>query len=444
MINFTKKLEYHKIEAKRIFYIAFPIIIASVSHLLMGFTDNVMAGRYSSNDLAGVSVGSAIWLPLTLFFMAVLSSTTPLMSVEIGKDGGKSNGTIYKTALITAIITGVILFIILHLITIILKNFLVDNQTFNITRRYLMYVSFAIPGFLVFQVFRSVFESTGKTSAIMISSFIGMLLNIPLNYIFIYGKLGIPEMGGSGCGLATSISTYIMVFIIYFIIKKGNLIKNGNFSTSEVIKIVKLGLPLGISTFLEAFIFSFGSIILAPLGSLVVASHQIALNFISTIFMIPLSLGVAISVRISHRYGENKLMLSTIAWKTGLFIVIVISFFLSLLMYLFLDTIISLYTKDQHLIQLTRPLMILAISFHIIDAFQVAANNSLKGYHNTKYPMWVVFFSYWVMALPLSLIFIYHFNMGAFGFWLSLIVGIIMAAILLGYKLLKEYNFKNM
>jgi len=431
-------------EAKNIFVIAFPIIVASVSHLLMGFTDNVMAGRYSSVDLAGVSLGSAIWLPVTLFFMAILSSATPLMSTSIGRDGGKGNSEIFKTGLFLAALIGLILIFIINLSTLLLKIFIKENKTAEITKNYLIFVSFAIPGFLIYQVIRSVFESIGKTAPIMISSFIGMLLNIPLNYIFIYGKLGVKPFGGSGCGIATSISTYVMLILLLLILKKAQILKKGKLSKEKIKQIIKLGLPIGAATFLEAFIFSFGSIMLAPLGTITVASHQIALNFISTIFMIPMSLGIAISVRVSHKYGENDLLYSATVWKIGIGMVLSIALFSSILMYLMIDKIIGFYTKDPNLIYNTKPLMMLAISFHIIDAFQVAANNALKGYHNTKYPMWISLFSYWIIALPLSYILVYIFNLAAIGFWIALIVGIVIAAGLLGYKLIKDYNFKNL
>lgn len=431
-------------EGQKIFSIAFPIIVASVSHLLMGFTDNVMAGRYSSNDLAGVSIGSSIWLPITLFFMSILSSATPIMSAGLGKDGGEENGTVFKTAIILSLILGLSLTLILNFVIDIIDIFLKDPKTTIITKNYIHFVSYCIPGFLIYQVLRSVFESVGKTTPIMFSSFLGMLINIPLNYIFIYGKLGVKQFGGAGCGIATSISTYIMVLVLFIILKNVNLIKNGAFSISKARNIIKLGLPIGVSTFLEAFIFSFGSIMLAPLGALVVASHQIALNFISTIFMIPMSLGIAISVRVSYKYGQNDLPNSTIIWKTGIAMVLITATVSSIIMYAFMDTIIGFYTKENRLIVNTRPLMLLAISFHIIDAFQVAANNTLKGYHNTKYPMWTSFISYWIIALPLSYIFTYKISLGAIGFWISLIIGIIVAATLMGIKLFHKYNFKKM
>lgn len=431
-------------EGRKIFSIAFPIIVASVSHLLMGFTDNVMAGRYSSNDLAGVSIGSSIWLPITLFFMAVLSSTTPIMSAALGRDGGKENGTVFKTAIALSLLLGLSLTLLLNLTIDFIDIFLKDPKTTAITKNYLHFVSYCIPGFLLYQVLRSVFESVGKTTAIMFSSFLGMIINIPLNYIFIYGKFGLKALGGAGCGIATSISTYIMVLVLFIILKKVKIIKYGAFSKSEAKKIMKLGLPIGASTFLEAFIFSFGSIMLAPLGAMVVASHQIALNFISTIFMIPMSLGIAISVRVSYKFGQGDLPQSTIIWKTGIAMVLIIATISSLFMFAFMDMIIGFYTKDHELITNTRPLMLLAISFHIIDAFQVAANNTLKGYHNTKYPMWTSFVSYWLIALPLSYIFTYRLGLGAVGFWFSLIIGIIVAATLLGYKLLGKYNFKKL
>ncbi|MCX8085035.1 MAG: MATE family efflux transporter [Calditerrivibrio sp.] len=434
---------YFFVESKRILKIALPIIVASISHLLMGFTDNVMAGRYSSVDLAAVSIGSAIWLPITLFFMSVLSGATPIISAELGGNNLDEAKDVFKTSVYIAVIFGVMLFVIFNLMEHILAFFIVERDILIITSNYLYYISFGVPAFLLYQSLRSYFESKGYTVPIMFCSFVGMLLNIPVNYIFIYGKFGMKALGGAGCGVATTISTYVMVLLLFIIYKRFPYISGGKLTYHAAKRILKLGLPIGISTFLEAFVFSFGSVILAPLGPITVAAHQIALNFISTAFMIPMSLGIAISIRVSHEYGKGELYYSSMVWKIGALLVVSIAFVSSLAMYLTSDIIVKLYTKDVYVLMLAKPLMVLAICFHFVDAFQVAANNTLKGYHNTKYPMWICFISYWIIALPLGYFMTYKLSKGVIGFWYSLIIGIIIAAIMFGYKLISKYSFKK-
>ncbi|MCA1928127.1 MAG: MATE family efflux transporter [Calditerrivibrio sp.] len=431
-------------EIRSISYIAFPIMVAFISHLFMGFTDNVMAGRYSSIDLAAISIGSAIWMPLYLFFSAVLSAITPMMAMMIGEGEVKKQKDLLYTGRLLGVGIGFFLLFVVYGTSHIIPFITRDLSISEISKNYIFFVSSGMPALLLYQVYRSIFEAHGKTVPIMLSSFSGMLLNIPLNFIFIYGKLGMPAMGGAGCGIATSISSYFMLFILIIFYKKSIYLGKGKIDKNFAKRIVTLGLPIGASTFLEAFVFSFGSIVLAPFGAVTVASHQVALNFISTIFMIPMSLGIAISVRISQFYGKKDLIYTTFIWKTGIAFVEFIALFSSLFIYLFSDIILNLYTKDAGVLQLAKPLLIIAISFHVIDAFQVTVSNVMRGYHNTKFPMLVNIISYWIITLPLSYCLVYIFDLMAVGFWISLVAGIVSSAFILGINLLNKYNFRKM
>lgn len=431
-------------EIKSISSIAYPILVAFLSHLLIGFTDNVMAGRFSSVDLAAVSIGSAIWLPLYLFFSSILSGLTPLLAKSFAENNRDKSQELYSSGLTMAIHLSIINILIISLLIPMINFFVTDINLRTITIKYLFYILFGLPGFLFYQVVRSSFEAKGETTPIMFSSFLGLIINIPLNYIFIYGRFGIPPFGGAGCGIATTLSIYNMLLLLYIFHKRTNDLFYTKYDFKTIIYLFRFGLPIGISTFLEAFIFSFGSILLSPFGYQVVASHQIALNFISTIFMIPLSLGIAISVRVSQQLGKNNLYYSTKIWKSGIIFVEIVALFSSIIIYLLSDYILKLYTNDQNVIRIAYPLLILSICFHIIDAFQVTANNILKGYHNTKFPMFVSIFSYWSISLPLGLLFVFYFKLSAFGFWLALIIGVVLAAVILGHKLFSKYNFKNM
>lgn len=431
-------------EIRSISYIAFPIMVAFISHLFMGFTDNVMAGRYSSFDLAAVSIGSAIWVPLYLFFSAILSAITPMMAMMIGEGERQKQKDLLYTGRLLGLGVGFLLLLVIYGASHIISLITNDKNISPISSNYLSFVSYGMPAFLLYQVYRSIFEAHGKTVPIMLSSFAGMLLNIPLNFIFIYGKLGIPSMGGAGCGIATSISSYFMLFMLIIFYKKSIYLGKGTMDKTFAKRIITLGLPIGASTFLEAFVFSFGSIMLAPFGAVTVASHQVALNFISIIFMIPMSLGIAISVRISQFYGKKDLIYTTFIWKTGIALVGFIAIVSSLFIYFFSDIVLHLYTKDEGVLQLAKPLLIIAISFHVIDAFQVTVSNVMKGYHNTKFPMIVNIISYWIITLPLSYFLVYIYDLKAIGFWLSLVAGIVSSALILGITLLHRYNFRKM
>jgi MATE family multidrug resistance protein len=267
-----------------------------------------------------------------------------------------------------------------------------------------------------------------------------------MNYIFIYGHFGIPEMGGEGCGWATAISMWASVIgmAIYVYVKPAYhqcaMFSQFNWPQLNIqIKILKVGLPIGFSIFIEATMFAIVALLLAPLGADIVAAHQLVLNFTSMCFMIPLSIGMALTIRVGHGIGGNLPEQVKRSVLVGFGLALGLSSLTCLLMLLLPVTLANIYTTEPIVVEIAASLFIFAALFQFSDALQIAANGALRGFKDTAKPLLLIFISYWLTGLPLGYVLgmtdIIYPAMGASGFWIGIIFGLSVAALLLSLRL---------
>ena len=273
----------------------------------------------------------------------------------------------------------------------------------------------------------------------------GALINIPLDIIFAFGYFGIPEMGSTGCGYATSIISMIMFFLILKIIlsnklyKKTELLKEFDGPSLRVTKeILKLGIPIGIGIFTEMSMFSGAAIIIGQLGDKVLSGHAIALNIASIVFMLPLAIGLAGSTRIGNLIGENRFTDAKFSSYTGVtlcFIGALINMTMSLL---FRDKFASVYSEDLEVLSVAVSLLFYAAIFQIPDGIGMGSLGALRGYKDTFSPMIFLIISYWIFAIPFGY-FLTNYGivnpLGAEGMWISMVLGLILFSIFIFNRL---------
>jgi len=271
-------------------------------------------------------------------------------------------------------------------------------------------------------------------------------VNIAGNYIFIYGKLGFPAMGGIGCGWASALSLWFMCGCMLLTIWRVRRYDKTHFfdlnktcGTEGAPQLLRLGLPIGLSLLVEASIFALIALFLSPLGALTVASHQITLNYSSMIFMIPLSLASAITIRVGHAIGQQRFDRARLSSKAGLLLNSAIALVTATLTLLFAKQIAGIYTQNPQVIMIAVGLLYLNALYQVSDAFQIGAAAALRGYKDSRVPLLMVIVSYWIIGLPLgyslALTNFWGTPLGAEGFWISLIIGLSVAALLLGIRL---------
>jgi MATE family multidrug resistance protein len=280
----------------------------------------------------------------------------------------------------------------------------------------------------------------------MVIGLIGLLVNIPTNYIFIYGKFGIPAMGGVGCGVATAIIDWLMFSLLYWYVKKtpsqGDLKPQRRFAwpdTAVLRTLFSLGLPISLSLFFEVTLFTMVALLVAPLGIVAIAGHQIALNFTTLMFMLPMSLGIAVTIRVGYQLGEGAVDGAKTSAYAAIGIGIILASCTAIFTVLFRKPIALLYNDSPEVVIMATQLMLLAAMFQICDAIQVIGNGVLRGYKDTRPIFFITFTAYWIIGLPcgylLALTDVILPAMGPQGFWIGFIIGLTVSAFLMIYRI---------
>mgnify|MGYP005751842239 FL=1 len=303
-----------------------------------------------------------------------------------------------------------------------------------------------MPGAALFLTLRSYTEAMSHTRPVLLISVAGLLINIPSNYILIYGKLGLPALGGVGCGWATSLVFWCMALMMAVYIGRHPAyasarlhLRQTHLEPATAWYIFRLGLPVGLAIFFEVSIFAMIALLISSLGPTVVAGHQVALNFTGLLFMIPLSLALAVTVRVGHGRGQGDPLAVRRAVQAALWLTAFIGLSAGALLFLFREQVPWLYSHDPDVRWLASQLLLYAALYQLSDAWQVTVSGALRGFEDTTVPMFITLFAYWGIGLPvgysLALSDWWGEAMGPEGFWIGLLCGLTAAALLLSVRL---------
>ena len=408
--------------------------------MLMGTTDTIIAGRASPADLAGLGVGNSISMTIFMFISGVIFAVTPIVAQLYGAKKFKQIGQKLREVLWIALFLGILIAFLFMNMGFILNNLPIDKSITDISIKYLQAIALGFTFLTVFTCLRCYSEGMKLTVPVFVIAFCGMILNIPLDLMFVYGWFGAPKLGGVGCGIATTIVSFIMMMAMFFYIaisknyKKTQPFSKFSWPSSNTTKeAVKLGVPIGLGIFIELSMFSGAGIILAVLGESIVASHYIAINIASLFFMIPLSIGLAAATRVGNLIGEDNPIQAKTASHSTIYLCIIAALVNIAVILVFREFIVSIYTTDIVVFNLTVGLLIFAALFQLPDGIQMGALGSLRGYKDTFVPMILLFISYWIFALPVGY-YLTNFGFGnpygASGMWIGMIIGLSIFSIL--------------
>ena len=436
-------MQKYMIEARQLLALAIPVIVAQVAQTAMGFVDTVMAGGYSATDMAAVAIGTSIWLPAILFGHGLLLALTPVIAQLNGS--GRRDRVAHQVRQgfwLAGFVSVLIMIVLWNAGYIIRAMHNIDPALADKAVGYLRALLWGAPGYLFFQVARNQCEGLAKTKPGMVMGFIGLLVNIPVNYIFIYGHFGMPELGGVGCGVATAAVYWVMFGSMLTYIKHARSMRDirndTTFSTpdwSMLTRLTQLGLPIALALFFEVTLFAVVALLVSPLGIIDVAGHQIALNFSSLMFVLPMSLAAAVTIRVGFRLGQGSTLDAQTAARTGLGVGVCMGVCTALFTVLLREQIALLYNDNPEVVTLASHLMLLAAIYQISDSIQVIGSGVLRGYKDTRSIFFITFIAYWVLGLPcgyiLALTDLVVDRMGPAGFWMGFIIGLTSAAIMM-------------
>ncbi len=441
-------LKRYQTEWKTIAQLGIPILIAQLAQITNGVIDTLMAGRASADDLTGVAIGTSLWIPIFLFVLGVLNAQQPLIS---GFNGAKQYHRIMPIAwhgIFFALFAAVTSMLILNNLNPLLILLQLDTRPAQITSGYLFAFSWGIPAILLIIALRGLTDGLGHTRIIMVFTLISVSINTPLNYIFIFGKLGMPAMGGIGCGWATAISNWVSLMALLLYLHRASAFKQFRLWSHRIrlqkvhmMELLHLGIPIGFTIFVEAIMFSVIALLLAPLGSTIIAGHQIALNIVSVLFMVPLSLGMALTLRISFLIGAGQPECASLVARSSIFMALTIALSFALLLMNNREFITGFYSSEPEVLDTAVKLLWFGAIFQIADVLQVNIISALRGFKDTRIPMIIMLLSFWVIGVPLGYILTFTDwllpAMGAAGFWIGLIAGLSHAAFWLLIRLIR-------
>jgi len=429
--------------------ILWPIMVTQISLALMNLVDTIMAGQVGTEDLAGVAIGTSLWSPVFTGMNGIILAVTPIVAHYLGRNENNKIHFTVTQAIYLAVITAVLIISVGGIFLSPILNYMdLEPNVRHIALNYLIGLSIGIIPLFVSNVLRNFYDAQGYTRISMLITLIAVPFNIVLNYCFIFGKLGLPKMGGIGAGYATGISYWITLMISIFMTFKLQNVRHYRLfvnwvkpSVKSWLEQLKIGVPIGLSIFFESSIFSVVTLLIGMMFSTVaIAANQIVISFTTLIFMIPLSISMALTIVVSYSVGGKRLKSAKhytfLGVSSGMTILILTATF----MFFFREEIAKLYSNDPEAIALAAQLFLVSILYQLSDSVQAGLQGVLRGFKDVSVPFFIAFVSYWMIGMPVGYLLATQTNLGPAGFWFGISIGLTSAAIGFIIRLLFTYR----
>ena len=422
--------------------IFFPILIYQFANYSASFVDTTMTGQYNTMDLAGVSTATSLWNPFFTFLTGIVSAMVPIIGHHLGR-GKKEEvaSDFYQFIYLAFGLSLVLLGMVVFLAPPVLTNIGLEAQVAAVAVSYLWYLSIGIIPLLLFSVIRSLLDSLGLTKLSMYLMLLLLPLNSGFNYLLIYGAFGFPELGGAGAGLGTSLAYWVLLGISILVLFKQERLKALHLEKRIPLNIdkikegVRLGLPIGGTVFAEVAIFSVVGLIMAKFSSLIIASHQSAMNFSSLMYAFPMSISSAMAIVVSYEVGAKRFEDAKIYARLGRVTALIFAGLTLSFLYIFRDRVASLYGNDSQFIETTAVFLTYSLFFQLADTFAAPLQGILRGYKDTIVPFYLGLIGYWGVAIPLGYLLDKVTDLGAFAYWIGLIASLIVSGCLYQWRL---------
>lgn len=441
MSNVPETLSWSN-ETRRLFTLAGPLIVNNLSIAGMQFADAVMAGQLGAATLAAVAVGGSLWFFAFVMCMGILMAISPIAARHFGAGNKELIGRYTRQGIYLGV--GFAIPVILaaqFLVEPLLVVIPIDREFSAMTVDYVQGITLGAPGMFIFLALRFTTEGIGVTKPIMYTSIFALVCNVFLNWVLIFGNLGAPALGAYGCALASAITmwTIALIMTVYMIASPvykplGIFARLGPPRPEVFREVCVLGLPIAVTITAEAGLFNAVSVLMGTLGAAITAAHQIAINFAATMFMVPLALSSAITIRVGHELGAGRLVRARHAGAFGILVCGTFMMISAIFLLVFRDAVVGLYTNDDLVKNIAISLLLMAAIFQVGDGVQIGAAGALRGYKDTRVPMVVNTFSFWVVGFPLAYMAAVTFKLAPNYIWGGFVGGLSLAAVLLTWR----------
>lgn len=402
----------------------------------MGVVDTILVGRLGSIELAAVGAGSAIYFAYMVFGYGTLSAITATVAQASGARDDEEVSRTLTQGLWLAVLLAITAVIYISNSEAILRLLEQPSEIIAPTESYLSGLRWGILGTMLNAVCRTFSLGLGQTRVPMIVSIGGAIANAGLAALFIFGGLGVPAMGVLGAGYATAIVHWLMfASMLTFLLRAKHFAPyRARFSAAldvaRIVRLVKLGVPIGVGSSLEMGVFGFTTLMMGRIGTTAVAAHQVAISVASFTFMIPMGIGIATTTRVGHAIGAGRIADAARSGWTGIATGMMFMVLAALTFLVFRDQIVAIYTTDADVAARAAVLLMIAGAFQLGDGLQVTAQGALRGLKDTARPMLVNLLAYWVVGFPMGLLFAFELGMDAPGLWWGLTLGLTTAGVL--------------
>jgi len=438
--DYTKEFKYN-------WQLAAPVILGMLGHTFVSFVDNIMVGQLGTAELAAVSLGNSFMFIAMSIGIGFSTAITPLIAEAHSAKSFDNGKSAFKHGLFLCTVLGIALFLALYFAKPLMYLMKQPKEVVELAIPYLDLVAFSLVPLIIFQAFKQFGDGLSLTKSPMYATILANVVNIGLNYVLIFGKFGFPEYGIVGAAYGTLISRFVMLWFLWFLLKRKEASKNYvtnikffQLSKAKLNKIIGLGAPSAMQMFFEVAIFTSAIWLSGLLGKNPQAANQIALNLSSMTFMVAMGLSVAAMIRVGNQKGLHAYReLRRIAISIFLFgFIFAVIFCLAFAIFnesfpkLYVDLKDELNLADNlEVIKIASQLLFAAAIFQISDSLQVIVLGALRGLQDVKIPTIITFISYWLIGFPVSWFLGKEAMYGSFGIWLGLLAGLTTAAILL-------------
>jgi len=434
-------------EIRRCMTMASPLIGAQLLQMGNGLVDAVVAGRLGRAELAAGGIGATIWFAVSILCIGLMAGLSPLLSELIGNRRRNAVGELFRQGLWVGVIAGLAGVLIILLIRANLGASALEPELLPHINDYLITACWSMPALAVVLAARNVCEATNLTRPVLVVQLIGLLVNIVVDLTLGLGLFGFPKLGLFGIGIATSVVTLCMAIALLWLLtghsfKRYNLFASIDYPKWQHIgPMLSLSFPIFFTILFEAGLFVATSYQSGVLGTLPASAHFIAIGVTAFCFMFPLGLSFALTARVGRVYGRGQLQSLELRVFTGVLLAVALAIGTAVFLLLFRHQVAALYTPDLEVRRLAAQLLLMAVLFQLSDGLQATLIGMLRGLQDTRAPMFINLMSYWGVAFGIGYWLAHHGGWGVFGLWAGLIIGLSVAATLLGLRL--RYQLKR-
>lgn len=423
--------------------LAVPVMLTQLGQVSVQLFDNIIVGNLlGAKALAAVSLGNAVFFSVFVFGLGISFAIPPLVSEAHAQKKHHRINSVFRHGFVLNIAVGLLLMLLLFGFIPLLPFLNQPAEIIPDTQDYLFMMALSVLPFMAFQTLREVSEGLGYTVGVTVATIIANVVNIALNYILIKGLFGFPPMGVKGSAIATLIARVFMMILLYFILRKHETtrryviaftLKLNELRGKMFSRMLKLGLPTAFQMFFEVTAFAGAAFICGLVSATDIASHQIALSMASFTFNLCIGFSVASTVMVGRKMGEKNFVELRALGINNLKLSFIYMTVCGLFFIFGRDVLPTFFTRkeDVEVIMLASQLLIIAALFQLSDGVQVTALGILRGIQDVKIPSILTFIAYWVITIPLGYILCVTLEMGAFGMWIALGLGLTISAVML-------------